>query len=327
MTRMNELAAFLKSHDDYCLFGHLRPDGDTAGCCIALALALRALGKRAFVYLPGGLPKMYQVFETTVTLVSDGNPPFAPETAFAVDVSEYRRLDSGAAMFDRCAHSCLLDHHDTNPGFGEVAVIDGSAAATGELAVELIDALGVKLTREMADWLYIAISTDSGQFSFAATSARTMTAAARCLEAGADADRICQELFRTRSEGRIRLTGIVLSRFAMNEDKTMAWVRLYDADYEAAHALREDNENLVNELLEIRGVEFACLAETLAGKSKFSLRSRGKISVADIARPLGGGGHRLAAGVTIDKPMDEALAEVLRLAETALKNAGAGTKA
>ena len=319
MTRMQELAEFLKSHEDFCLLGHLHPDGDTAGCCVALALALKALGKRAFVHLPGGMPTQLSVFECTAVLSDGGELPFAPQTAFAVDVSEYRRMDSGVPLFDACAHSCLIDHHGTNPGFGEVRVIDGSAAATGELVIELLDELGVTLTPEMAQWLYIAISTDSGQFSFSATSARTMEAAARCLAAGADADRICQVLFRTRSEGRTRLMGTVLSRFEMNQEKTMAWAQLTDADFAAAGATREDNDNLANELLQIQGVQFACIEEEFRGKSKFSLRSRGIVNVAKIAQPLGGGGHALAAGVTLDSPMDEALKLVLERAETALK--------
>ena len=113
--------------------------------------------------------------------------------------------------------------------------------------------------------------------------------------------------------------GTVLSRFEMNQEKTMAWAQLTDADFAAAGATREDNDNLANELLQIQGVQFACIEEEFRGKSKFSLRSRGIVNVAKIAQPLGGGGHALAAGVTLDSPMDEALKLVLERAETALK--------
>ena len=322
MNRMTELAAFLKAHDDFALFGHVNPDGDAAGSCIALARALQKLGKRAFVYLPGGLPEMYAIFDHTVEVTSGENLPFAPQTGFAVDVSEPHRLGDGRALFEACAHRAVLDHHATNPGFGEVCVVDGDAAACGELAVALIRALGVEMDQEMAQWLYIALATDSGRFGYSSTRAETLEAAADCLRAGADVDGITQQLYRTRSEGRTRLLGLVLAGLEMNADRTMCWARLTDDMLSRAHALREDNEGVVNYLLEIRGVQFACLAEERgSGQTKFSLRSKGRVDVAaDVAVPLGGGGHACAAGVTLNLPMEEALQTVLRTAEAALQN-------
>jgi len=321
MQRMNELAAFLHAHDDYVVLGHVNPDGDASGSCIALALALRQLGKRAFVYLPGGLAKMYQVFPTSMEILPGRDMPFAPETAFSVDVSDPGRLGDGGAIFDACAHRAMLDHHSTNPGFGDVQFVDGDAAACGELAVELIKALGVEMTVEMATWLYIAICTDCGQFGFSSTRPETMEAAAACLRAGANPDAITRELYRTRSEGRTRLLGTVLSRMEMNGDKTMCWSSLTEDMFHQAGALREDNEGAVNYLLEIRGVEFACLAEERGeNQTKFSLRSKGALDVAkEVALPLGGGGHARAAGVTLNLPMEAALKAVLEQAEAALK--------
>ena len=322
MIPMTELAAFLKAHDDYALFGHVNPDGDAAGSCIALAKALEKLGKRAFVYLPGGLPEMYKVFDHTVEIADGRNLPFAPRTGFAVDVSEPHRLGDGRALFEACAHRAVLDHHATNPGFGEVCVVDGEAAACGELAVALTRALGVELDQEMGQWLFIALCTDSGRFGYSSTRAETLEAAADCLRAGADVDGITQQLYRTRSEGRTRLLGLVLAGLEMNADRTMCWARLTDDMLSRAHALREDNEGIVNYLLEIRGVQFACLAEERgSSQTKFSLRSKGRVDVAaDVAVPLGGGGHACAAGVTLNLPMEEALQAVLDTAATALKN-------
>ena len=322
MNRMTELAAFLKAHDDFALFGHVNPDGDAAGSCIALARALQKLGKRAFVYLPGGLPEMYKVFPCTVEIVDGEALPFAPQTGFAVDVSEPHRLGDGRALFEGCEHRAVLDHHATNPGFGEVCVVDGDAAACGELAVALIRALGVEMDQEMGQWLFIALATDSGRFGYSSTRAETLEAAADCLRAGADVDGITQQLYRTRSEGRTRLLGLVLAGLEMNADRTMCWARLTDDMLSRAHALREDNEGIVNYLLEIRGVQFACLAEERgSSQTKFSLRSKGRVDVAaDVAVPLGGGGHACAAGVTLNLPMEEALQTVLRTAEAALQN-------
>lgn len=321
MSRLSDLAAFLKAHDDYAVLGHISPDGDTSGSCIALCLALKALGKRAFVFLPGGLAKMYACFERSVEIVSGKEYPFQPKTAFSVDVSEVHRLGDGREIFDACDHQAMIDHHETNPGFGEVYFVDGHAASCGELAVELVRELGVELTAEMATWLYVAICTDCGRFGFSSTRPETMEAAADCLRAGIDVDRIHRELYRTRSEGRTRLLGLVLSGLEMNEEKTMCWARLTDDMLARAHALREDNEGVVNYLVEIEGVQFACLAEERGeNTTKFSLRSKsGFDAAANVAVPLGGGGHACAAGVTLNLPMEQALEAVLEKARAALK--------
>ena len=320
MSRMTELAAFLKAQNDWVVFGHVNPDGDTAGSCIALALALRAMGKRACVYLPGGLPKMYQVFPCTVEIVFGDALSFQPAGGFSVDVSEPERLGSGRALYEACPHRAMLDHHATNAGFGEAFVVDGDAAATGELAVELIAELGVALTPEMATWLFIAICTDCGRFGYPSTRPETMEAAAACLRAGIDLEGVTQELYRTRSEGRTRLLGMALNGLELGEGGRMCWTRLTEEMFRKAGALREDNEGIVNYLLEIRGVQFACLAEERGSQTKFSLRSRPPLDVAEaVAVPLGGGGHACAAGVTLNLPLEEALERVLRQARTALK--------
>lgn len=320
MGRMTELAAALKAQNDWALFGHVNPDGDTAGSCIALALALKALGKRACVYLPGGLPKMYQAFPCTVEIVPSGALPFQPEGVFSVDVSEPERLGSGRELYEACPHRAMLDHHATNAGFGEVCVVDGAAAATGELAVELIAEMGVSLTREMATWLFIAICTDCGRFGYSSTRPQTLEAAAACLRAGIDLDGLTRQLYCTRSEGRTRLLGMALNGLEMDESGKMCWARLTEDMFRRAGALREDSEGIVNYLLEIQGVQFACLAEERGSQTKFSLRSKPPLNVAEaVAVPLGGGGHACAAGVTLNLPLEAALDRVLHQARTALK--------
>ena len=322
MKGIAELAEYLVQHDDYCIFGHVNPDGDAAGSCIALALALQVLGKRAFVYLPGGVPHMFDAFARSVTIAPAEEAPFVPQTGFSVDVSELPRLGDGLTLFETCSARAMLDHHATNPGFGDIYYVDGHAAAVGELAQALIEALGVPLNVEMATWLYIAIVTDSGRFGYDSTRPETMYAAAACLRAGIDVDMITREVYRTRSEGRTRLMGLVLSGLEMNPERTMCWARVTPEMFAAAGAMREDNEGIVNYLLEIRGVEFACLAEAVGeNRTKFSLRSKQGLDVAaQVAVPIGGGGHARAAGVTLNLPLEQALECVLKQAESAMAN-------
>lgn len=316
------LAEWLKPLDDVALMGHVAPDGDATGCCLAMGHALTAMGKRAVVVLPEGVPLLYAGLPGASRVVATGNAlPFEPKAALALDVSEAPRLgEAGMRLFEGCARRAALDHHQTNPGFGDLFVLDGEAAAAGELVVDLIDALGVKLTREMAECLFVAISTDCGQFSYSNTRGKTFRAAARCAEVGIDIDRITEYLYRIRTRGRTRLLGLALSEMAISPDGRLAWSRVTADMLRRAEAIREDKEGIVNYLLEMEGVRVAVLAEERGPMStKFSLRSKAPINVAtDIAAPFGGGGHDRAAGITMDLPLEEALERVLALATEVL---------
>lgn len=315
------LAEWLKRQDDIVLLGHVSPDGDAVGSNLAVWHALRAMGKRAVVCLPDGVPRMYiDLPGATEALLPEGPLPFAPKTALAVDVSEAQRLgEAGLRLFEACENRAALDHHHTNPGFGQLYMLDGNAAAAGELVVDLIDALGVRLTSEMGTCLFVAISTDCGHFNYANTRPQTFRAAGRCAETGIRIAEITEKLYRTRSVGRTKLLGLVLSGLTRSPDGELAWARLTEDMLREAGALREDNEGIVNYLLEMEGVRVAVLAEQRGEATKFSLRSKPPVNIArDVAAPLGGGGHDLAAGVTIDLPLEEALGRVLSLAREVL---------
>ena len=319
---IEQLAQWLIGRDDILLMGHVFPDGDATGSCLGLMLALEKLGKRVEVRLPGGVAGMYRDLPGADRAVASEVPPaFAPKAVLAVDVSEFSRLaGADGSIFEACPDTAVLDHHGTNPGFGGMICLDGSAAATGELVVALIEAMGVALDRDMARCLYVAISTDCGQFQYPNTRPETHAAAAKCVQAGADCESITSRLYRTRTLGRTRLLGLVLAGLEISPDGRMAWARLTEDMLEKAHALREDNEGIVNYLLEIDSVVFAALAEQRGGRTKFSLRSVSPFDVAKhVAVPLGGGGHDRAAGVTLDMDMEDALKVVLDKAREALE--------
>ncbi|MDO4867460.1 MAG: DHH family phosphoesterase [Clostridia bacterium] len=317
---IDALAEWLRAQDDVLILGHVFPDGDAAGSALAMGHALAALGKRCAVYLPGGMPRLYAALPGAEGVI-DGPEAlgFVPKAALAVDVSELERLgEPGRAMFEACDRRAALDHHHTNPGFGQLYALDGDAAAAGELVVQLIEALGLGLTKEMAECLFVAISTDCGQFNYSNTRPETFRAAAKCAEAGIDIAGITQGLYRTRTRGRTKLLGLVLADLETSGDGRVAWARMTEAMLREAGAISEDKEGIVNYLLEIEGVEVAVLAEQRGDATKFSLRSGNAVNVArDVAVPLGGGGHNCAAGVTLQLPLEEALSKVLELARKA----------
>ena len=319
---IEELAEWLKPLDDIALLGHIYPDGDATGSTLALWHALRAMGKRAVVCLPDGTPQLYEELPGAAEIVDPAGPlPFAPKAALSVDVSELERLgDAGLALFESCPRRAALDHHPTNPGFGECYALDGTAAAAGELVVDLIDALGVQMDKAMADCLFVAISTDCGNYNYSNTTGNTLRAAARCVDAGADVANLTEALYRTRTVGRTRLLGLVLADLELSPDGQVAWARLTEDMLCRAGATAEDKEGIVNYLLEMTGVKVAVLALERGEETKLSLRCKAPLNVAkNIAIPLGGGGHDCAAGVSLKLPLEKALQKGLELAGKMVK--------
>ena len=319
---LEALAEWLLSRDDIALMGHVSPDGDAVGSNLAVWHALRALGKRAVVCLPEGVPGLYSWLPGAEAVVSTGDAlPFAPKAALSIDVSDMGRLgEAGQALFNGCPDRAALDHHGTNPGMGDIYALDGEAAAAGELALILIERMGVKLTREMAECLFVAISTDCGQFNYSNTRPQTLEAAAKCVATGIDVAEITRRLYRIRTYGRTKLLGLALSELEVSPDGRLAWARITQDMLRNARATWEDNEGIVNYLLEIEGVQLAVLAQQRGEDDiKFSLRSIAPVDVArNIALPLGGGGHSCAAGLTLKMDIEAALRVVLDAARKAL---------
>ena len=317
-----ELARWILDRDDFVVLGHENPDGDATGSTLGLWHTLRALGKRAVVCLPGGVTYLFRHLPGAEAIVPTGEPlPFEPKTALSVDASEVERLgEAGRALFERCGERGVIDHHATNPGFGQVMLLDGQAAAAGEMVVEVIEAMGAELSREAAECLFVAISTDCGHFSYSSTRQRTFRAAGLCVAAGIDIDGVTRQLYRTRSQARTKLLGLVLSGLEVSGDGKIAWARLTKGMLDAAHAGPEDNEGIVNYLQEIGGAKCAILAQERGGGTKLSLRSTPPFDVARaIALPLSGGGHACAAGANVPLPLEEALQKALGLAREALE--------
>lgn len=309
---IRELADWLKGIDDIAVFGHRAPDGDACGSCVAVTLALRALGKRACAYLPGGMPEFLRFLPGQECVVADASAPFVPQCALSVDVSAPDMLGDNRALFESCPQRAVLDHHESNPHFGQINHVEPDRAACGEIALLLIEAMGAPLSKDMAACLFAAVSSDTGNFNYSNTTAETFEAAAACVRAGADVDEITGRIYRTRTEARTRLLGLVLA--GLQREGKVAWARVTNDMFHSAGALRCDTERIVNYLIEIEGVEIAVLAiEQEDGCSaKFSLRSLAPYNVArDVAQPLGGGGHERAAGITIHRPLREALDLVL----------------
>jgi phosphoesterase RecJ-like protein len=227
------------------------------------------------------------------------------------DAGSADRLGELAESASKAHTTIVIDHHVTNEGFGDIAVVDGQAAATGELVAYLLRALGWPLTPEIATCLLTALVTDTGRFQYANTRPSTLKLAAGLVAAGAQPAEINRHIYEEAPFGYLKAAGVALSRAELDEEKGLVTAVITEADLGEAGIDWGDIDNLINIVRLAVEADVAVLAKVHAdGRVKLSLRSRGATNVGSLAVELGGGGHRLAAGVTYVGDVKDALDEV-----------------
>jgi phosphoesterase RecJ-like protein len=307
------LVAFVRRHQRFFLTTHVRPDGDGLGAMLAFAEALERLGKHVRRVIPSRLPPRYEFLDPGRKIEVFAPPGTHDCDALVVlDTGTWNQLE-GVAEFVRVspAEKVVIDHHRTQDDLGATAFVDVSAAATGQLAYEIIAALGVPLTPTMARNLFVAIVWDTGWFKHPNTSPDTHELAARLVAAGANSTAINEELYERNSPERLRLLGVALSRLTIGAGGRVAHLEVRFADYAATGAIPLDTEDLINHPRSIAGVEVALVfIEQKGGSVKVSFRSK-RADVSKLAEQFGGGGHKLAAGATVPGPLDAARERVL----------------
>jgi phosphoesterase RecJ-like protein len=242
--------------------------------------------------------------------------PEAPEVFVAVDCASADRLGVLVGHFERAAATLNLDHHVSNEDFAAINLVDPGAASSAELVFDLVARMGGSPDLAEATALYTGIVTDTGRFQYANTSPATLRTAAALREAGVDHEGVATAIFESSSLHFLHLLGLVLMRARV--DHGLVWSWLSTADLAACGLALDETESLVDVLRTVRESCFALMLKELPdGTYKGSLRSRGEVDVAAIARSLGGGGHRLAAGFAFAGTPEEAAEAVLALAAPA----------
>ena len=311
MTRL-EMAQALRAHDNYIILTHRRPDGDTLGSAAGLCLGLRALGKNAWVLKNRQLTPKLAPF--TEGLVTDTCPEHA--TVLSVDIASLGLLSFDAeelSLGDQIA--LAIDHHGSND-LNAPKLVEADRAACGEIILELLELLGVTLTEKLANALYLAISTDTGCFKFSNTTAHTHAVAAACLTAGIDGGEINRALFETKSRPRFEMERIVFDTMEFHENGAIAVAVLWRRDIDHAGADMDDLDSIASLTRQIEGVQIGItLTEKPDGTVRVSVRTTKEMDASAICKRVGGGGHVRAAGASFTCGMDEAKAEMLRVAK------------
>ena len=284
---------------------HLNPDGDAIGSEVALALALRAAGKAVRIINHSETPPQYRFLENffPITVGSQLERQTIADASHIVvlDANQLSRLGSleEPVRSSRAAKICI-DHHPNPEPFADVAIVDESSAATGQILHAIIAELFPQaLSAEVASALYVAIMTDTGSFRYPKTDGALFRLVGSLVESGADPVTLAERVYNSGTEDRLRLLGKILATLQSSHEGRVVSLVVTRAMFEETHTNETDTENVINYALSIESAVVALLFSEVPGFIKVSLRSKGDIPVNALAREFGGNGHTNAAGARI----------------------------
>jgi len=307
----------IRARQRFILSSHSRPDGDSIGSQLAMAYALRAIGKDARIVnkdpAPGPIMAFPDVHRIEVADRVDGDF----DAAIIMECSDLKR--TGVAGLDRF-FVINIDHHPGNAEYGDINWFDPSAAACGEMVFDLVQALGVPLSVEIATHVYLAILTDTGSFHYSGISPRTFAICQQALEAGVDAVQVARKVYDSNHMGRLKLFGAVLNAMEIDPTGRIAVVYVDHAMAKAAGGTYEDTEGLVNLPLTVKEIDAVVFFKQERGDEyRVSLRSKGDIDIGAVAKDFAGGGHKNAAGATVRGPLADLKTQFVEKTQQAIR--------
>ncbi|MBI3456812.1 MAG: bifunctional oligoribonuclease/PAP phosphatase NrnA [Candidatus Rokubacteria bacterium] len=305
-----EVTQLIRAGQRFLLLAHLYPDGDVLGSQLGLGLALREAGCRADFACSHPVPEPFHFLPGAgeVQQWKEGRGDY--DVVVTLDCPDPSRV---GGLLEGCRQPGTrvlnIDHHGDNRRYGDVSWIEPSASATGEMVYDLLEAMGLPVTPDVAVNLFTAIVTDTGSFRYSNTSPKTFRIAARLVEAGASPADIAIRLYEARHLAGLHLLGRILQQVETNSDGTIAWVVIDRSQTESPDLL--EAEDFITYPRSLRTAKVAVLFRELAGAVKVSLRAKGEVDVARIAARFGGGGHPNAAGVVLNGDLAQAKELVL----------------
>ncbi len=313
-SKFSEIGRALREHQRFAILSHVRPDGDALGSQLALALSLKKLGKDVRVWNEDGVLEKYSYLARAELLTQPPGVAEDVDVVLALDTAIQNRLGTTLKAIGSAKLWINIDHHPSNPGYGDLVCIDPNAPATAQILFELIKDQKLPIDNEIAENLYVAISTDTGSFQYPNTTARTFEIAAELVRCGVDVGRISRLTYENYPHRRLELLRELLRTMQFELEGQVASFSLSLKTAAELNVLPEDNEGLIDHLRAIRGVIVAVFFEELNdGKVRVSMRSKDEaVDVCAICKKFGGGGHVLAAGARILGTLRDVQERVLR---------------
>lgn len=281
----------------FVVTSHARPDGDAIGSQVAMAYALRALGKEVHLVGADPAPPPFQTLPGVRDIQVSPTVNGQFDAAIVMECAELSRI--GVEGFEKY-FVINIDHHPGNKSYGAINWFDAGAAACSEMVFDVINALGVALTPEIATHIYVAILTDTGGFHFSHITPRTFEICRRCTEAGAQPEAIARAVYDSCTMGRLRLMGAVLHNLEFEAEGRAVLAALTLKLLEETSATHEDADGLINIPLTVKDIQAVVFFKEIAPNDfRISLRSKGNVDVNRVANVFGGGGHKNAAGCSL----------------------------
>lgn len=298
---LKKCAMLLKEWDNILILCHAHPDGDTLGSGFSLLRALISMNKRARLLCDDEIPSKYSfMFDDLKT------EDFEPEHIVAVDVATETLLGSIQEKYSGKIELCI-DHHATNTKYANNLLLDSDAAANCEIIYRVINELGVKIDKKMADCLYTGLTTDTGCFRYSSTTANTYRCAANLIELGADNGYINRLMFETKTKKFAALERLATQGMQFFLDERVCVITITNEMYEQTGTDEQDTEALPPLTRQIEGVEIGLTIREKKDKTcKCSIRTFESVNAADLASAFGGGGHKQAAACRFDCDVESA---------------------
>jgi phosphoesterase RecJ-like protein len=324
-SEVDQLRELCDRHRQIMVLGHKDADGDTLGCSLAFAEALRAGGRQAWVVMPQPLSQKYSWMPGFDQIA--GRPPAEADIKLVLFFDSGNIERSGSAVEHIAEHATIVnvDHHPSNSRFGDVNIVDPEASAVGQMCLDMLEHFGWRITPTMATNLYTALMTDTGGFRHENTTPRALRDASRLAALGADPSYVASKVYKSRPLTTVKLSGLAIAGMEVEMDGRLAWARVTRRMLREAGAVMSESEDIIDTLNSLAGLDVAIIFKEIGAKlTKISVRSRGAVDAAALCGQFGGGGHLRAAGAEVPLRLDEAIPTVLEAAREAIEAARRG---
>lgn len=319
----SKLIQALQENDNFAVISHFRPDGDAIGSTLSMGLLLQALGKKVQMWNADPVPERYAFLPGAQNILP--LPPALPDdlkVIISVDCGDLKRLGNEAVeLFSKVEFTINIDHHQTNTRYAQLNLVEGTEAACGCIIHRIAKAAGVPLTRAMAESLYTAISTDTGSFQYSSTTPSVMRTVAELMETGVDVGDINRRIYQEIPASGFITQREVLNNMVIEEGGSISHYSMPAGRKAELGVSAEDCKDLVDIIRVMQGVKAAVIFEDLEnGLIRVSLRSKDpRVDVSAIAGEHGGGGHKMASGIRMRGPLEEAREKVLNSIRTVVR--------
>lgn len=310
------IARELRNNERFLLTTHVNPDGDAIGSLGALSLVLEDLGKTVVAYCQDEIPGFLRFLPYSDRIVREipGRDRF--DVAVVLDCGELDRIGNANEVLRHVEKIIHIDHHSSSDDFGQLNLVLPGCSSTAEILYEIFQAIPASLSLEAAENIYTAILTDTGSFRFANTTARALDIAAEMVGLGVAPDKIASEVYDSMSPERLRLLALSLNTLTLRASGRLATMQVSRRMLEETETTVMDTDGFVNYPRGINTAEMAIFFREMdSGKVNVSLRSRGRVNVAEFARNYDGGGHHNAAAFRAEGSLTEVVEKILAAAE------------